>query len=93
MSKKDTITDAALALAEKVGYQNVTQQALATAAGVAKGTVTYHFTSMSKLQDAVIKRAVEVENLRVVAQGLTGRNWYALHASEKIRTAAARQLA
>lgn len=88
-NKRELIIDAALALAAKVGYQNITQQAVAIAAGVAKGTVTYHFVAMIKLQDAVMKRAVETNDLRIIAQGLTGRNWYALHADESVRKNAA----
>jgi AcrR family transcriptional regulator len=66
---------------------------VARKAGVANGTVSYHFVSMSGLYDEVMRRAVERCVRQIVAQGLINRHAIALGASDKVRRAAVQYIA
>jgi AcrR family transcriptional regulator len=90
---KQHILDVAVTLSLRAGYHNLTRKAIADAAEVATGTVSYHFGAMEKLQNAVMREAVQKRYLLIVAQGLTNANWYAQHAPEELRKAAAKFLA
>lgn len=90
---KPLMLDAAVSLALRVGYMNVTRKMLAERCETANSTVSYHFGSMEKLQTAIIKRAIEKRLLVVVAQGLTARDWHALRAPQELKDAAARIIA
>lgn len=67
---KSLILKAALKLAKKHGFQNIKMPEIAEAAEVVNGTVVVHFTNMDKLRRDVLRYAVEVEELTVIAQGL-----------------------
>lgn len=75
-------------LANLTNYRRVTRAQIAKRAGVATGSVSYHFKSMKKLQDAIVGRAVEGKVLKVVAQALANRHPLAVKAPEVIRKAA-----
>lgn len=80
-------------LSGRVGYLNITRRQVAAKAEVANGTVSYHFPTMQKLQDAVIKRAIDLRLLPIIAQGLIARNWHALRLPQELKDAAAQYLA
>lgn len=69
-TRHEAILEAALLLAEQYGFRSVRRDAIAAHAGVATGSVTYHYKSMAQLQDAVIKLAVKKENLTVLSQAM-----------------------
>jgi AcrR family transcriptional regulator len=90
---KDKILATAMQLANLKGYKRVTRNDIADRAEVATGSVSYHFKSMKKLQNAMVERAIETENLKVLGQALADRHPLALKAPEALRVRAARQLA
>jgi AcrR family transcriptional regulator len=90
---KQFILDSAVSISLHKGYHNITRRSVAEAAGVATGTVSYHFVSMEKLRNAVMQEAIKRRYLLIIAQGLTNSNWYAQHAPEELRKAAAKFLA
>lgn len=90
---KSTILDAAVSLASRVGYTNITRKAVAEKAGVANGTVSYHFVSMEKLENAVMKRAIETGLIAIIAQGLVAKHRAARLAPQELKDAAAKLLA
>lgn len=57
-------------LATKKGFRNVTRAEIATAAQCGTGTVSYHYESMDKLQDAMVEHAVQHKMINVLAQAL-----------------------
>jgi AcrR family transcriptional regulator len=90
---KDAILAAAMQIANLKGYKRVTRSDIATRAEIATGSVSYHYGSMKKLQAAMVERAVETENLKMLGQALSDRHPVALKAPESLRRAAAILLA
>lgn len=66
---EQAILDVAYRLADEQGLLKVTQQAVADAASVGKGTVTLRFGNMHNLRSAVVALAAKRENSRLVTQG------------------------
>lgn len=85
---KASILKIATRLAQSQGFRNVTREAIAEKADIAPGTVSYHFGTMSKLQDAIVVHAVETENLTVIAQGLAERHRKAVIAPASLQVKA-----
>jgi AcrR family transcriptional regulator len=88
-TRRELILEAAMRVAEKVGYNRVTREQIALAAGVAKATVSLRLGTMEKTRQTLMKRAVAVGHAAVVAQGLALRDKYALKASEELKKRAA----
>lgn len=75
------------------GYKRVTRADIADRAGIATGSVSYHYGNMKKLRDAMVTRAVEAENLKVLGQALADGHSIAKKAPETLRRRAVAQLA
>lgn len=86
---KALILKTAAALAVRRGFRNVTREEIAGKAEIAAGTVSYHFKSMSRLQDAVMVYAVNEELLPILAQGLAEKHRVAQGAAVHLRQRAA----
>lgn len=69
-ARKEDILAAALPLAETDGYANLTREQIGVAAGVSGPVLNYHFGTMAQFRRALMRYAVKVECLKVVAQGL-----------------------
>jgi len=68
---RETILTAAMLLAEKDrGFSKLTRDGVAKRAGVAAGLVTYYFKSMPKLRSAVVRKAIEEQNLPILGQAI-----------------------
>lgn len=93
MTQQSTILGAAVKLARKGGFNNMTKEVIAHEAGTATGSINYHFKTMVGLRSAVMVYAVEHEVLEVVAQGLVAKHPVALKAPEALKKQAARTLA
>lgn len=83
--RKDEILTVALPLAEADGYQCVTRDQIAKAAGCSGPTVQYHFGTMAQLRRDIMRQAIKRECLRVVAQGLASGDAQAVKAPEDLR--------
>lgn len=79
------ILAAALKLSVKGGYTRITREAIATAAGVSPGLVTHHMGTMEQLRRDVMREAIRVECLGVIAQGLVSRDRHALKAPPELQ--------
>ncbi len=71
------ILTAALKLSEKEGYRSVTREGLAAAAGVAPGLITLYLGTRENWQRAIMREAIRVQCLPVIAQGLVIRDPHA----------------
>ncbi len=89
---KNAILSAAMQLANLKGFKRVSRADIAKRADVAAGSVSYHFGTMRGLRDAMVARAVESGNLRILAQAHAERHPLAVKAPEALRRAAAATL-
>lgn len=90
---KTQILSVAMQLANLHGFGNITRDMIANRAEIAAGSVSYHFKSMRKLEAAMVERAIETSNMRILGQALAKRHPLALKAPEEIRKAAALSIA
>lgn len=67
---KEHILDTAYKMAQRDGFAAITRDGVAAEAGVAMGSVNHHYGTMRVLRDAVMQRAVEEEQLELIAQGI-----------------------
>ena len=87
-ARKEDILKAALLLAEKHGYAQITRGEVGAAAGVSGTAVQYHFTTMSQFRRDLMRYAVKQRCAPVVAQGLAMRDPHAQKADAELRRAA-----
>lgn len=85
---RNRVLATALELAAKHRYDTITRGQLASAAGVATGSVNYYFTDMAGLRDAIMAEAVATEAWGVVVQGLVDRHPAVMAAPADVRAAA-----
>lgn len=67
---KEHILQTAYKMAQRDGFAAITRDGVAAEAGVAMGSVNHHYGTMQVLRDAVMQRAVEEEQLELIAQGI-----------------------
>lgn len=79
------ILDAALPLARQVGYTHITRDAIAAKAGIPPSLISYHMGTMPELRRHIMREAIRVQCLEVLAQGLAARDRHALKASKELR--------
>jgi len=85
----EQMLDAAILIAEKVGYQVVTREMIAEKTGASPANVSRMFGTMDSMRRSIISAAIVRKNLRVIAQGLATKHSKALRAPEELRRAAA----
>lgn len=90
--RKAQILTAALDVCANVGYARVTRDQIAEQAKCAPTLVAYHFGTMPSLRRDIMREAVRVECLPVIAQGLALRDSHALKAPEELRRRAVEAL-
>jgi AcrR family transcriptional regulator len=86
------ILAAALQLAPTKGYAQLTRDDIAARAKVPPSLITYHFGTMPNLRRSIMREAVRVNCLPVIAQGLACRDRHALKASPELRVRALESL-
>ena len=89
--RRQMIVSAALDLAETVGFQQVTSEAVARRVACSDALVRQHFGTAA-LQTAMMTEAVRTIRLTVIAQGLAVSHPVALDAPLGLRQAAAAAL-
>lgn len=88
MSQKQKLLDVALILAEEHGYQHITRNDVAKAAGLSGTIVHYYFGTMVRFRSELMRYALEQRNATVIAQGIMAFNATALNADDELKTAA-----
>ena len=84
-ARTESLLDAAVKLAQKVGWDNLTRDGIATAAGVSFALVTLRLGQKNELMRNVMRRAVHVGCVPVVAQGLVRNDKVACNAPEALK--------
>lgn len=79
------ILDAALELAKGLGFEWITRDQVATAAGVSPATINNVFGTVSGMKRAVLREAIAREVVEIVAQGLAVRHPIALAAPTELK--------
>lgn len=90
--RKAHVLKTAVGVAKEIGFQNMTRAHVAKQAGVSNGLISHLFGSMSALQSAVMEKAIQMEALEIVAQGLAVGNAIALGAPLKLQEKAVESL-
>lgn len=88
IEREAAILKAAMETAEEVGYQWVTRDAIALRANCSAGLVNRYFGTMVELKRKVMREAVRVGNLKLIAEGLADRNPHAMKASPELKARA-----
>lgn len=91
-ARRDQILDAAMPLAEVLGFTGVSRAAVAEVLGIHETLVSYYWTPAETFHAAIMERAVATGNLRVLTQGLVARHPVALAAPSGLRRMAAASL-
>ena len=87
-TRKTHILDAALVVAARDGFGNMTRKAIAAEAYVSEPLVNKYLGTLPQLRRTVMRLAVKHEVLAVIAQGLAANNQYALAASDELKAKA-----
>jgi len=91
--RKGEILEVAIALSKTHGYNRVTRDQVADAAGVSMGLVTHRFGTMNQLRRDIMRRAVEGGIVEIIAQGLAMGNPHAEKAPADLKKQAVEYLA
>jgi len=83
--QREIIIDAALSLVEKKHTILVTRRQIATQAKVSPAYISHIFGNMQGLRKSVIERAVQVENLPVLAQAIASNEHSVKHIPNGLR--------
>jgi AcrR family transcriptional regulator len=68
------ILEAALTLSIKIGYENITRDAVAKRVKISSGLIAFYFPRMQDLRKAIINIAINQQILPILAQGLISGN-------------------
>ena len=85
---KEHILCTAYDMASRDGFNTLTRDRVAAEASVAMGSVNHHYGTMDALRDAVMRMAIEREDLPVIAQGIAAGHPIAQGAPLDVRTKA-----
>lgn len=79
------LLSAALKLAATKGYNRITRDEIAQAAGVSPALVSARLGTMDAMRRSVMRAAIRERVLAVVAQGIVARDKHALAADVELR--------
>lgn len=92
-ARYDAVLAAGLTEARDVGFQWITRDAVAKLAKVVPASVSHAFGDMIGLKRAVLREAIRIEDLTIIAQGLAERHPIVMEeASTELRERAARSM-
>lgn len=89
-ARKDQILDAAVVVANKIGYVAITRKEIADEANVSQALVSRYFGTMENVKDETVKRAIVKGNMKVICEGLVHKHpaakKFAAKEKEKVRS-------
>lgn len=91
--RQENILNVALQVATERGYNVMTREAIAERAGVSESLVSRYFSTMVQLRRAVMRAAINQENIEVIAQGLAIKDKHARKAPTELKNKAAKLIA
>jgi AcrR family transcriptional regulator len=90
--RRRRVLEAAVSLAEEVGYTHLTKAGVADRAGVSRTSVWITYNGMLALKREVMAEAVTRGNVKIIAQGLAAGDPVALTAPHTLKQQAAAAL-
>ncbi len=90
--RKAALLAAALKHAAEVGYTHITRDGVARAAGCSDALVSAYWGTMPQLKREVIRAAIRLRYLPIIAQGIVAKDPQVLKAPSELRTAAIEQI-
>lgn len=91
--RRRRLLEAAATVAVERGFLTMRRRDVAAKAGVATGSVNHEFETMDGLRDALLRHAIENENLPIIAQGLACGHPIAREAPADLRARAVAEAA
>jgi AcrR family transcriptional regulator len=79
---------AAIRLSKQNGYMSVTRDDIADEAKCASSLVHHYYGTMTQLRRAIMRRAIEMGELKIIAQGLASKDRHARKADPDVKQAA-----
>lgn len=83
--QREAILDAAVEVSKNHGYAHITREQVAQQAGISPALVSSYLGTVPKFRRDVMRRAVAVEALEVIAQGLVIKDPHAMKADEELK--------
>ena len=81
----NAMLDAAIQLAERRGYTNVTRAQIADRVGCSPQLVNRYLGNLMQVRAQLLARAIETENARVIAQGILNNDPAVAHLEDQIK--------
>lgn len=91
--RRAQLLDIACTIARKVGYLKVTREAIAAKADCSPATVTAYFKTTPQLKRDIMRAAVKLPDLVIIAQGLANKDPHAQKAPDDLKQKAVASLA
>ena len=83
--RRDAVLAAAINLATRDGFNNITRDGVAKQAGVGAGTVNLYYGTVPQLKRDVMRAAIKQKLLPIIAQGIAARDPRALRAPDDLK--------
>lgn len=90
--RRAQLLDAAMRLAEETDYKLITRAAIASFCGVTESLVSFHLGDMDTLRDTILREAIRLEKLSIVARGLLDMHPIAVEAPQELKDKVAESL-
>jgi len=91
-ARREQLLAVGLQLAEEIGYDKVNRDQIGERAKISGTIVNHYFKNLDHLKAAIMLRAVAVENLPIIAQGIVNKHEAALSAPRSLRRKALESL-
>jgi AcrR family transcriptional regulator len=90
--RKASILNAAIRMALLHGYQKTTRLDIAIAADCSEALVSAYFGTMTQMRRAVVRHAIKIRKIPIIAQALAAEDPQAMKAPMELRIEAAARL-
>lgn len=87
-ARKASVLEAAIVVAEKIGFANMRTKDIAEQANCGYGTVTLYWKTMGQLRRGVMRAAIQRKCLKIIAVGLATGDKEAKKAPDDLKKAA-----
>lgn len=85
--RRAEILDAAIRTSRTYGYRETTRKDIADAARCSEALVSSYFGTMTQMRRAIIRRAIDIEDLAILAQAITAKDAHVAKIPEALRIA------